>query len=184
MSGRLRPASSGTERGRRHFSCARRRSRPSADRCPTRPAGPTFEAWNEAVWQKHRARDGVRLARAYDGDALVGFAYGYTGQRGQWWTDNAARVLEADVADAWLGGHFELVSLGLLEGARRAGIGRGLLHAVVNGIEHERLLLMATSDATDPARRLYDSEGWRVIGPGIGEGAIIMGKRTDEPTSA
>jgi len=145
---------------------------------------PTFEAWDEAVWRKHRVRDGVRLARAYDGVALVGFAYGYTGQRGQWWTDNAARVLEADVADAWLGGHFELVSLGVLDGARRAGIGRGLLRAVVNGLEHERLLLMATSDATDPARRLYASEGWRVIGPGIGDGAVIMGKRTDEPTSA
>jgi ribosomal protein S18 acetylase RimI-like enzyme len=141
-----------------------------------------FDAWCEGVWDKHRVRDGFRLARGYDGDALVGFAYGYTGLPGQWWTDNARRVLAPEVADAWLGGHFELVSLGVLEGARRAGIGRGLMHAVVDGLEHDRLLLMTTSDATDPARRLYASQGWRVIGPGIGEATVIMGKRNTATT--
>ena len=39
------------------------------------------------------------------------------------------------------------------------------------------LLLMTTSDEADPARRLYASDGWRVIGPGIGEETVIMGKR-------
>jgi ribosomal protein S18 acetylase RimI-like enzyme len=138
-----------------------------------------FEAWRDAVWDKHRLRDGFRLARAYDGDALLGFAYGYTGRPGQWWTDNARKVLEPEVADAWLGDHFEVVSLGVLEAARGAGIGRGLMHALLDGLQHERLLLMTTSDASDPARRLYDSEGWRVIGPGIGHGTVIMGKRHD-----
>ena len=36
---------------------------------------------------------------------------------------------------------------------------------------------MTTADATDPARRRYASEGWQVIGPGIGNGTVIMGKR-------
>ena len=60
-----------------------------------------YETWREAVWDKHSVRSGFRLARAYDGDALVGFAYGYTGQHGQWWTDNAQKVLSPDVARAW-----------------------------------------------------------------------------------
>lgn len=34
----------------------------------------------------------------YDADALVGFAYGYTGEVGQWWTDSAREVLEPQVA--------------------------------------------------------------------------------------
>jgi hypothetical protein len=35
---------------------------------------PTMESWLGAVWDRHRVRDGFRLALAYDGDALVGFA--------------------------------------------------------------------------------------------------------------
>jgi ribosomal protein S18 acetylase RimI-like enzyme len=138
---------------------------------------PTMESWLNEVWDRHRARDGFRLALAYDGDALVGFAYGYTGDFGQWWTDNARQALADDVAAAWLGGHFELVSIGVVDGARRAGVGRGLMRAITDGLAHDRLLLMTTSDEADPARRLYASDGWRVIGPGIGEGTVIMGKR-------
>ena len=136
----------------------------------------SFDAWREAVWDRHRGRDGFRIARAYDGAAIVGFAYGYTGEAGQWWTDNARQVLEPSVAEAWLGGHFELVSVGVLASARRAGIGRALLHALLDGLPHERMLLMTTDDAADPARLLYASEGWQVLGPGIGDGTVIMGR--------
>jgi ribosomal protein S18 acetylase RimI-like enzyme len=138
---------------------------------------PTFEAWREAVWDKHRTRGGFRLARAYDAGALVGFAYGYTGQAGQWWTDNVHKTLPPEVADAWLGGHFEVVSLGVARTARRAGFGRRLLHALVDDLGHDRLLLMTTDDGADPARRLYASDGWQVIGPGIGDATVVMGKR-------
>jgi ribosomal protein S18 acetylase RimI-like enzyme len=138
---------------------------------------PTFPAWRDAVWERHRVRDGFRLARAYDHDRLVGFAYGYTGQPGQWWTDNARAVLAPEVADAWLGGHFELVSIGVLTDARGTGTGRRLIRAVLDGLPHERLLLMTTEDAADPARRLYAAEGWRVLGPGIGDATVIMGRR-------
>lgn len=140
-----------------------------------------YETWRGDVWDKHSIRDGFRLARAYDADALVGFAYGYTGEPGQWWTDNARKALEPDVAEAWLGGHFELVSIGVLDAARRRGIGRRLMHALLQGLPHERLLLMTSSDPSDPARRLYASEGWHVIGPGIGEGTVIMGRGAADP---
>jgi GNAT superfamily N-acetyltransferase len=134
-----------------------------------------------AVWDKHRARAGFRLARAYDGDTLVGFAYGYTGEHGQWWTDNVLEVLEPGIADAWLGGHFELVTLGVLDAHRGRGVGRGLMRVLLDGLPHERLLLMTSSDPSDPARRLYASEGWDVLGPGIGEGKVIMGRLRSGP---
>ena len=139
---------------------------------------PDCEAWRQAVWDKHSVRDGFRLARAYDGDALVGFAYGYTGQHGQWWTDSARKVLAPDVAGAWLGGHFELVSIGVLDSVRRRAVGRSLMRVLLDDLPHERLLLMTSSDADDPARRLYASEGWHVLGPGIGDGTVIMGRTT------
>ena len=140
--------------------------------------------WRREVWDKHRARAGFRLARAYDADELVGLAYGYTGERGQWWTDHASLALGPQVAEAWLGGHFELVSIGVVEAVRGKGIGRGLLAAVVHGLAHERLLLMTSLDSADPARRLYASEGWQVLGPGIGEATVIMARRNlDQPTN-
>ncbi len=123
------------------------------------------------------ARAGFRLVRAYDGRALVGFAYGYTGERGQWWTDQAAQVLAPEVAEAWLGGHFELVSLGVVEAARGSGVGTTLLRAVTDGLPQERWVLMTTADADDPARHLYAREGWQVIGPGLRGGQVTMGRR-------
>lgn len=140
---------------------------------------PSFDAWRTDVWDRHKSRDGFRLARAYVGDDLVGFAYGYTGQPGQWWTDTIRGVLARDVADEWLGGHFELVSIGVLEQARGSGVGRELLRCITANLPHERWLLMTTSDSADPARRLYSSEGWHVLGPGIGDGQVVMGKRAD-----
>jgi ribosomal protein S18 acetylase RimI-like enzyme len=140
----------------------------------------TFEDWREGVWRVHAARDGFRLVRAYLDGSLVGFAYGYTGEPGQWWTDEAAKVLVPEVAADWLGGHFELVSIGVLPAARQLGIGRELLRQITDGLPHDRMLLMTSSDAVDPARGLYASAGWVVIGPGIGKGTVIMGRRAPQ----
>jgi GNAT superfamily N-acetyltransferase len=142
-----------------------------------------YQAWYEAVWDKHSTRKGFRLVRAYDADVLVGFAYGYTGEHGQWWTDNARKVLEPEVAETWLGGHFELVSIGVADVARRGGIGRGLMRLLLQGLPHEHLLLMTSSNSSDPARQLYASEGWRVLGPGMGDATVIMGRRTIHATT-
>jgi ribosomal protein S18 acetylase RimI-like enzyme len=143
---------------------------------------PSLEAWRRTTWDLHVARDGFRLARAHDAlhggrRGLVGFAYGYTGEHGQWWTDQAARFLAPDVAAEWLGGHFDLVSLGVLEQARRRGIGGGLLRAVTRDLPQARWTLMTSADADDPARHLYAREGWQVIGPGLGDGQVTMGRR-------
>ncbi|MDO9457846.1 GNAT family N-acetyltransferase [Nocardioides sp.] len=140
---------------------------------------PDLASWREGVWDRHRVRDGFRLARAHRDDELVGFAYGYTGEPGQWWTDQARGVLPPEVADRWVGGHFELVSVGVASSARGCGVGRELVRSLCRDLPHERLLLMTTADPADPARRLYDSEGWRVLGRGIGSATVIMGRLGD-----
>jgi ribosomal protein S18 acetylase RimI-like enzyme len=141
-----------------------------------------YGVWRAEVWDRHVRRSGFRLARAYDddpaaGQRLVGFGYGYTGERGQWWTDQAAAVLDPRVADAWLGGHFELVSIGVLPGARGRGHGAGLMRVLTGGLPQERWVLMTTADPDDPARHLYAREGWQVIGPGLRDGQVVMGRR-------
>lgn len=137
---------------------------------------PDFETWQEAVWDKHRVRSGFRLARSYLDDVLSGFAYGYTGEHGQWWTDTVRKVMEPEVAELWLGGHFEVVSIGVVKTARNLGVGRSLMRALYSELPHGRLLLMTTADPADPARRLYDSEGWHVLSPGTGEATVTMGR--------
>lgn len=138
---------------------------------------PDLATWRAAVWDRHVARDGFRLARARTAEGLVGFAYGYTGERGQWWSDRAAEALGPDVAAEWIGGHFELVSIGLVPEARGAGLGGRLLSAVTADLPHERWTLMTTADGTDPARRLYARHGWSVIGPGLAPDRVVMGRR-------
>lgn len=136
-----------------------------------------FDTWRADSWDRHAAREGFRLARAYDASTLVGFAYGYTGEHGQWWTDQAAKVLGPEVAEEWLGGHFELVSIGVLEGARGRGIGRGLVRRLTADLPHGRWLLMTSADPDDPAHRLYAREGWSVTGPGLNADQVILGRR-------
>lgn len=138
---------------------------------------PDVSTWRAAVWDRHVARSGFRLARASSADGLAGFAYGYTGERGQWWSDRAVEVLPPAVAEEWIGGHFELVSVGVLAAARGRGIGERLMTALTSGLPHDRLVLMTTADPADPARGLYARLGWEVIGPGLRDDQVIMGRR-------
>ena len=138
---------------------------------------PDYAAWRNGVWDRHVGRAGFRLARAIDDERLVGFAYGYTGERGQWWTDRAAEVLGPEVGDTWLGGHFELVSIGVLASRRGRGVGRTLLARLTEDLPQERWLLMTTADAQDPARHLYARAGWEVVGPGLRDDQVVLGRQ-------
>lgn len=138
---------------------------------------PDEQTWRARVWDRHVARPGFRLAVAERDGAVVGFGYGYTGERGQWWTDQVARTLPADVAREWLGGHFELVSIGVVPTVRGTGLGRDLLQALTVDLPQPRWLMMTTDDAADPARRLYASEGWRVLGEGVGDHTVVLGRQ-------
>ncbi|MGC4112530.1 MAG: GNAT family N-acetyltransferase [Nocardioides sp.] len=138
---------------------------------------PDYVAWRNGVWDRHAGRDGFRLARAHDERGLAGFAYGYTGKAGQWWTDRAAEALGPDVAGAWLGGHFELVSIGVRADARGRGVGRALMERLCDGLTQDRWVLMTSAEAEDPARHLYARLRWEVLGPGLREGQVIMGRR-------
>ena len=138
---------------------------------------PDLATWRAEVWDRHVARAGFRLARARVDGRVLGFGYGYTGEAGQWWTDHLAPRLGPAVAAEWLGGHFELVSIGVLAEGRRRGLGTGLLRALTDGLPHERWVLTTSADADDPARHLYAREGWQVIGPGLRDDQVTLGRR-------
>lgn len=132
------------------------------------------DAWRHRFWEQHRTRADFRLVTAErDGD-LVGFAWGYTGERGQWWADRIAGAL-GGAADAWVGGHWEFVELAVHPEHRRRRLG-GLLHdALLEGLPHERALLQTDDDPDGSGHSLYCRRGWQVIG-GLPEGKVVMGK--------
>jgi len=72
------------------------------------------DTWRSDLFERHARRDGYRAAVATEDDEVVGFNWGYVGQRGQYWTDLVWDALQPDLARTWVGGHFELVELAVL----------------------------------------------------------------------
>jgi ribosomal protein S18 acetylase RimI-like enzyme len=130
---------------------------------------------------RHADRDGFRCVIARRGGgagraggAVVGFAYGYTGASGQWWTDWVASRVPAEIADTWLGGHFEFVELAVDPDEQGHGLGTVLHDALMADLPHDRALL-GTYRGDRPAPRLYRRRGWRLLHPGLDETTDLYG---------
>jgi ribosomal protein S18 acetylase RimI-like enzyme len=133
-----------------------------------------LEIWRRDLFNRHAARAGYRLAVATDGDMVAGFAWGYVGERGQYWTDLVSGVLPREVADEWVGGHFEFVELAVLAEYRRLGVGSRLHDTLLSGVR-QRCLLSTADDPADPAVRLYLRHGWQKLGD-LSPGFQVMGR--------
>ena len=123
----------------------------------------------------HADRAGFRLVTVRDGDALLGFTYGYTGKHGQWWTDQVTAAVPSGLADTWLGGHFEIVELAVVPDAQGRGFGTALLESLLLGLPHDRALL-TTYDDDRPAPRLYRRLGWSRLAEGVFDGSDLWGR--------
>lgn len=132
-----------------------------------------YAAWRSDLFERHAGRDGYRLAIATADDQVVGFGWGYVGRRGQYWSDLVHDALERQVAERWVGDHFELVELGVLPAYRRRGLGRALHDRLLSGV-HRRCLLSTADDPDDPAVQLYLRAGWRRLGA-LRPGVQVMG---------
>lgn len=124
----------------------------------------------------HSERDGFRCVLASDDGRPVGFAYGYTGERGQWWSDRIAERAPAAVVEEWLGGHFEVVELAVVPAAQGQGAGTALMSALLRDLPHRRALLTTYGDDR-PAPRLYRRTGWHPLAPLLGDDSVLYGRR-------
>lgn len=131
------------------------------------------EVWRTSFWEQHRGRADFRLVTAEEGEELLGFAWGYTGERGQWWAEMVHSALGA-AGDAWVGGHFEVVELAVAPAHRGRRLGAALFDALLADLPHERALLQTDEDPDSPGHRLYLRRGWRVLGP-LSAGKVVMG---------
>jgi GNAT superfamily N-acetyltransferase len=131
-------------------------------------SGPRFRAWH---------------AREASSGQIVGFAYGFHGQGGQWWYDAVwtavSRSAGAGYAAAWLADCLEIAEVHLYKQHQRAGVGTRLLMALTSG-RSERTAVLSTPDRETTARRLYRRLGFSelVTGynfPGGSPPYIVMG---------
>jgi ribosomal protein S18 acetylase RimI-like enzyme len=127
------------------------------------PPGPHPAEWSDGLWARHRARDGFRLIVAREHGGVAGLTWGYVGWRGQYWSDEVAARLPPETADAWVGGHFEVVELLVRPAFRRRGVATTLLQALLSDAPADRAML-TVRDTAAAARRLYDSTGWTEVG--------------------
>ncbi len=131
-------------------------------------------------FERHTTYPDYRGFLALDGDEVVGYVYGYTSARGQFYHESLRAVMPEEVANAWLADCFEFVELGVAAHARRNGIGRLLHDALLDGLPHETSVL-TTHVENDAARCMYEGLGWQVIHrPFVLDGGsemVVMGKR-------
>ena len=134
---------------------------------------------------QHTDRPGFRAVGAFvqtaEGEQLVGFSYGYLIAPGQWWHDQVRAALDRRTAKRWLPGAFEVCELHVHPEVQSQGLGRRLLHALLEGLPHP-VALLSTPDADTKAFRLYRADGFVDLArgyhfPGDARPFAILGAR-------
>lgn len=109
----------------------------------------------------HVTRDGYHGFAARHGTSTVGFTYGYTSARNQWWHEQVRKALGTR-SRRWLDDALEYVELAVDPTYRRLGIGRRLHDQLLVAQPHPRAVL-STIDEVTAGLRLYESAGWEVL---------------------
>jgi GNAT superfamily N-acetyltransferase len=95
--------------------------------------------------------------------ALVGFAYGFHGEGGQWWHDlvylAVANAQGRQAADHWLADSFEIAEVHVLPRHQGQGTGLAMMQRLAAG-RPEQTAVLSTMDADTRARRLYRGLGF------------------------
>lgn len=115
--------------------------------------------------------------------AVVAFAYGFHGHRGQWWHDLVRSALTvasgSGIAAAWLNDSFEVAEVHVRPEYQKRGLGKRMLYQLTGGLP-ERTAVLSTMDADTPARHLYRNLGFTDLltgyqFAGVAESYAVMG---------
>ena len=117
----------------------------------------------DEIMRRHFRRRGFRGFIAIDGDRLVGFSYGYTGEPGQYWYDRVWAAMNPEQRKEWMEPeHFEFVELAVHPEYQGRGIG-GRLHDLLLEDRPEPVALLTVRADNEPAISLYRKRGWVVV---------------------
>ncbi|MFC5664607.1 GNAT family N-acetyltransferase [Kitasatospora misakiensis] len=128
----------------------------------------------ERAFQRFRSqvrRRGFRAAIAFDGDTVVGLAYGYPLSANTGWWDTLIDLVPSDLRHEDGKRTFGLFELAVRPGWRRQGVATRMHRALVEGLDNARVMLNSRPEAT-AAQAAYLSWGyWRVSSAIPWEGA-------------
>ncbi|PFA70374.1 GNAT family N-acetyltransferase [Bacillus sp. AFS015802] len=115
---------------------------------------------------------------ALAGEEVVGYIYGYSSRKGQYYHELLARHLNSE--REWMVNCMELVELGVDPSYRGRGIAKHLVGRLLQNRTEETVLL-TTRKNNHPAIAFYQSLGFTTIRegfyPNVPHEYIIMGKR-------
>ena len=132
------------------------------------PDGPTDEevrVFANDTLSRHSGREAFRFLAALEADELVGFIYGYHGERGEWWEDWVHERIPAGIYDEWFTNQFDVTEFCVRSDRHGQGVGSRLyetLFAEIAGAPYERAVLTTRRDG-NPARGFYMRRGWEVV---------------------
>ena len=109
-------------------------------------------------------QDGFRMIVATHGphSKIVGFAYGYTCGKGQWWHDQVAAAMPPARYQRWVKDAFEIAELAVLPALQSRGIG-GRLHDHLLAERPHQTAVLSTLQEETRGLQLYRSRGWRTL---------------------
>jgi ribosomal protein S18 acetylase RimI-like enzyme len=132
----------------------------------------------EIQFRKHAKYPGHEGHLAVEQGTVIGYIYGYTSLKGQYYHDLLARHLLPETV--WIRDAMELVELGVAPEHRGKGIAGRLMDALLEGRREEKALLTVWKENTG-AIRFYERKGWVVVKEGfyphVPEEYFIMGKK-------
>ncbi|MFJ4096442.1 GNAT family N-acetyltransferase [Kitasatospora sp. NPDC089913] len=111
-------------------------------------------------------RRGFRAAIAFDGDDVVGMAYGYPLSANTGWWDTLIDAAPDELRHEDGQRTFGIFELAVQPGWRRLGIATRLHRALVDGLDHARVMLNTRPEAAS-AQAAYLSWGYRRVGSAI-----------------
>lgn len=113
--------------------------------------------------QKHSTYQGFKgvIALHRTGE-VTGFSYGYVSLPGQYYNQLLSKEFKPDEKQKWLEDCFELVELAVHPSYRKQGIGKLLVSKLLEDA-HTKTAVLTTQINNVPARRLYESLGWRSL---------------------
>jgi GNAT superfamily N-acetyltransferase len=116
----------------------------------------------------HARQSGFRcvVARPEANQGIIGFVYGYDGEAGSWYYEQAAQRLPPGLLREYLGDYYEFAELALLPDWQGQGVGGRLHDALLEGIQHHTACL-ATPEVETRALQLYRARGWQRLVSGV-----------------
>ncbi|WP_158735948.1 GNAT family N-acetyltransferase [Alteribacillus sp. YIM 98480] len=128
-------------------------------------------------FQQHSRNPNFEGYLAVINNQVVGYIYGYTSRRGQYYHHLLAKHLLSN--EGWLKDCMELAELGVHPRYRRRGIAKTLIHLLLQN-RQEKTALLTVRKNNHNAVSFYKKQGWVVIRDGFYPHTpyefLIMGK--------